>query len=147
MPRWALRLGAAGAAFLPVSDEKIGFEYKAKRFLRGCLPARQSCPRLLERCNLPRPGSGGSCRRHLDSILRELSPEGDDLEAYLRFDQQYYLPDDLLAKVDRMSMAHSIEVRPPYLDHRIVEFAATLPANLKIRGSRQKIVLRELMTR
>jgi asparagine synthase (glutamine-hydrolysing) len=44
-----------------------------------------------------------------------------------------------------MSMAHSIEVRPPYLDHRIVEFAATLPANLKIRGAKQKIVLRELM--
>lgn len=44
-----------------------------------------------------------------------------------------------------MSMAHSIEVRPPYLDHRIVEFAATLPAHLKMRGSKQKIVLRELM--
>jgi asparagine synthase (glutamine-hydrolysing) len=42
-------------------------------------------------------------------------------------------------------MAHSIEVRPPYLDHRIVEFAASLPERLKIRGKRQKIVLRELM--
>ena len=42
-------------------------------------------------------------------------------------------------------MAHSVEVRPPFLDHRIVEFAASLPAKLKIQGSRQKIVLRELM--
>jgi asparagine synthase (glutamine-hydrolysing) len=67
------------------------------------------------------------------------------LNAYLRFDQLYYLPDDILAKVDRMSMAHSIEVRPPYLDHRIVEFAASLPDGLKIRGKAQKIVLRELM--
>jgi asparagine synthase (glutamine-hydrolysing) len=44
-----------------------------------------------------------------------------------------------------MSMAHSLEVRPPFLDHRIVEFAAQLPAGLKIRGSRTKRVLRELV--
>jgi asparagine synthase (glutamine-hydrolysing) len=44
-----------------------------------------------------------------------------------------------------MSMAHSLEVRPPFLDHRIVEFAASLPSNLKIRGLRQKFLLRELM--
>lgn len=42
-------------------------------------------------------------------------------------------------------MAHSLEVRPPFLDHRIVEFAATLPASFKIRGSRQKFLLKELM--
>ena len=42
-------------------------------------------------------------------------------------------------------MAHSLEVRPPFLDHRIVEFAARLPENLKIRGGRLKFVLRELM--
>ena len=61
------------------------------------------------------------------------------------FDQSYYLPDDILYKCDRMSMAHSLEVRPPFLDHRIVEFAASLPERLKIRGSRQKYLLRELM--
>jgi len=57
----------------------------------------------------------------------------------------YYLPDDILYKSDRMSMAHSLEVRPPFLDHRIVEFAARLPENLKIRGGQLKFVLRELM--
>jgi asparagine synthase (glutamine-hydrolysing) len=144
LPEWLLRLGCFGAGFLPVSDEKIGFEYMVKRFLQGCLrPANRAHvywngvnSRSLADTPLPKA---------LDGILRELSPEGDELEAYLRFDQQYYLPDDLLAKVDRMSMAHSIEVRPPYLDHRIVEFAATLPALLKIRGRKQKVVLRELM--
>ena len=60
-------------------------------------------------------------------------------------DQLCYLPDDILNKVDRMSMAHSLEVRPPFLDHRIVEFAARLPEDLKIRGGRLKFVLRELM--
>jgi asparagine synthase (glutamine-hydrolysing) len=44
-----------------------------------------------------------------------------------------------------MSMAHAIEVRPPFLDHRIVEFASSLPTDLKIRGARQKYLLKELM--
>jgi len=144
LPRCILRLGSTAAALLPVSDEIIGFEYKAKRFLEGCLlPANRAhvyWNGVISRglVDLPLPNA-------LDGILRDLSRAGDELEEYLRFDQQYYLPDDLLAKVDRMSMAHSIEVRPPYLDHRIVEFAATLPAHLKIRGRKQKIVLRELM--
>ena len=88
----------------------------------------------------------------LNSILGELrdrssAPSGayDDLAPYLWFDQRYYLPDDILNKVDRMSMAHSLEVRPPFLDHRIVEFAASLPTSLKIRGSQQKVLLKELM--
>ncbi len=81
--------------------------------------------------------------------LRDWSGAGsgahDDLAPYLWFDQRYFLPDDILNKADRMSMAHSLEVRPPFLDHRIVEFAASLPASLKIRGSRQKVLLKELM--
>jgi asparagine synthase (glutamine-hydrolysing) len=65
------------------------------------------------------------------------------LNRYLLLDQLYYLQDNLLCKVDRMSMAHSLEVRPPLLDHRIVEFAARLPEHLKIRGSKQKLILRK----
>ena len=67
------------------------------------------------------------------------------LNRFLWLDQLCYLPDDILNKCDRMSMAHSLEVRPPFLDHRIVEFAARLPEDLKIRGGRLKFVLRELM--
>lgn len=81
----------------------------------------------------------------LDGVLRELAAAGDGLAAYLWFDQKYYLPDNILTKVDRISMAHAIEVRPPFLDHRIVEFAASLPADLLIRGARQKVILKELM--
>src|SRR5207237_2991078 len=72
-------------------------------------------------------------------------PRGKGTNRYLLFDQMYYLPDDILQKVDRMSMAHSLEVRPPFLDHRIVEFAASLPENMKIDGRRQKVILKELM--
>jgi asparagine synthase (glutamine-hydrolysing) len=84
----------------------------------------------------------------LDKILGELrdSPAArDGVSPFLWWDQKYFLADDILNKVDRMSMAHSLEVRPPFLDHRIVEFAATLPPVLKMQSSRQKIVLKELM--
>jgi len=85
-----------------------------------------------------------SLNRILNGFL-ELPREQDRLAAFLWLDQKYYLADDILTKSDRMSMAHSLEVRPPFLDHRIVEFAASLPASLKIRGAQQKFILRQLM--
>ena len=69
------------------------------------------------------------------------------MNRYLMLDQRYYLQDNLLYKVDRMSMAHSLEVRPPFLDHRLIEFAARLPERFKIRGARQKFLLRKTMRR
>jgi asparagine synthase (glutamine-hydrolysing) len=148
LPGTVLDAVLAVARHWPVSDEKIGFEYKLTRFLEGCLMRP-------ERAHVYWNGtfSDGEKRRlvgpvlppGLDGILGELAAASGDLAAYLWFDQRYYLPDDILMKVDRMSMAHAVEVRPPFLDHRIVEFAATLPESQQIRGSRQKVILRELM--
>jgi len=67
------------------------------------------------------------------------------LNDWLALDQKYYLPDNILAKCDRMSMAHSVEVRPPLLDHRLVEFTASLPPEMKLCGARTKVLLRDLM--
>ena len=61
----------------------------------------------------------------------------------MRFDFETYLPEDVLTKVDRMSMAHSIESRVPLLDNRVIDFAATLPAQFKIHNGRRKHVLKE----
>lgn len=61
----------------------------------------------------------------------------------MRFDFETYLPEDVLTKVDRMSMAHSIESRVPLLDNQVIDFAATLPAHLKIKNGRRKHILKE----
>jgi asparagine synthase (glutamine-hydrolysing) len=61
----------------------------------------------------------------------------------MNFDFETYLPEDILTKVDRMSMAHSIESRVPLLDNNVVDFAARLPAGLKIKNGRKKHILKE----
>jgi asparagine synthase (glutamine-hydrolysing) len=62
----------------------------------------------------------------------------------MRFDAETYLPEDVLTKVDRMSMAHSIESRVPLLDNEVIAFASALPSTLKIKNGRRKHVLKEV---
>jgi asparagine synthase (glutamine-hydrolysing) len=71
--------------------------------------------------------------------------QGDWLAALQHLDLTRYLPLDVLTKVDRMSMAHSLEVRVPMLDHRLVEFAATLPLEDRLRGRSTKHLLRRAL--
>jgi asparagine synthase (glutamine-hydrolysing) len=71
----------------------------------------------------------------------------NDLSWLSYLDLNTYLPDDLLAKVDRAGMAFSLETRMPLLDHRIVEFAARLPDNLKRRNEQSKWPLRQILER
>jgi asparagine synthase (glutamine-hydrolysing) len=66
----------------------------------------------------------------------------DDVSRMMFADILVYLPDDILVKVDRMSMAHALEVRNPFLDHRVVEFACRLPLSLKLGRRTQKRALR-----
>jgi len=78
------------------------------------------------------------------SCLDEVSEESA-LNRMLYADAKIWLPDDLLLKADKMTMANGLELRVPFLDHKLVEFAASLPANLKLRGSTGKHLLRETM--
>jgi len=72
---------------------------------------------------------------------------GDALCHMQLLDAATYLPDDILQKVDRASMAFALEVRPPFLDHRVVEFAFRLPRRFRIRGGESKWLLRRVLDR
>jgi asparagine synthase (glutamine-hydrolysing) len=140
----------AARSLLPVSDAKIGFEYKLKRWLEGSLLEPDEAHLFWNgsfSADQKRALLSNRNGHHLRNLYESLptARETGFLNRYLMLDQQYYLPDNLLYKVDRMSMAHSLEVRPPLLDHRIVEFAGRLPERLKIRGSNQKAILKQVM--
>ena len=87
-------------------------------------------------------------RREAEQILGQQFDRFSRLtceSAMMKFDFETYLPEDVLTKVDRMSMAHSIESRVPLLDNHVIEFAASLPSRLKISGGRRKHVLKEAL--
>ncbi|NEQ64715.1 MAG: asparagine synthase (glutamine-hydrolyzing) [Symploca sp. SIO2D2] len=134
---------------LPVSDAKVSWDFKLKRFVAGGelsaedahaswrmifnAEARQEL--LSPVAN--RPGVGADVLelyRHTFARTNACHP----LNRLLYVDTRFYLPNDMLVKTDRMTMAHGLEAREPYLDHRLVEFAASVPPNLKLKHWRQK---------
>jgi asparagine synthase (glutamine-hydrolysing) len=79
-------------------------------------------------------------------LLARLDCAGGDWLSVMQYlDLKRYLALDILVKVDRMSMAHSLEVRPPLLDHKLVEFAATIPPELQLRGSTRKYIFKRAL--
>jgi asparagine synthase (glutamine-hydrolysing) len=89
--------------------------------------------------------AAGGSRTAWDDVM--ILPRSRGVDRYLALDTATYLPGDLLVKIDRMSMAHALEVRSPLLDHRLHEFAARLPGHLKLRRGRTKWLLKELAAR
>jgi asparagine synthase (glutamine-hydrolysing) len=90
-------------------------------------------------------GRPGRTTPYLLDVLRE--GPGDRIDRMLRTDLLTYLPEDLLVKMDRASMANSLEARAPLLDHHVVEFAARLPVDRKIDGQVTKVLLRQIAKR
>ena len=87
--------------------------------------------------------SGAANTEHLIRDIYRDSGTDDPLNRALYCDFRTLLPDQVLAFVDRLSMAHSVEVRPPFLDYRLMEYAATLPGSLKIKEGRDKHILKQ----
>jgi asparagine synthase (glutamine-hydrolysing) len=90
---------------------------------------------------------GGSDARDVPSEWNALSQLGSAENRMMALDATAFLTDDILCKVDRAAMGVSLETRVPYLDHRVVEFAWTLPLHMKVRDGQGKWVLRQLLDR
>lgn len=132
-------------------DEKVSWREKLKRFARGvevpgegCHMAwRQICEADLRRDLMVAPTALRAEPPGTDWLRR--APSRVPLERMQYADLLYYLPSDMLVKADRMSMAHGLEIRVPYLDHPLVELAAALPPALKLRFFTEgKWILRRL---
>ncbi len=137
---------------LPVKTKNLSFDYKALRFITGTkydpvarhhvwfgsfTPEEQQLlltPDVLQHSN-------GDVYAAAREMVSECDAE-DIVERMQNLDTRLYLAEDILTKVDRASMAVSLEVRAPFLDHRVAEYAASLPAGYKLRGRRTKYILK-----
>src|ERR1700738_998102 len=82
---------------------------------------------------------------HPVTQLLEQSRSDDLLSRMLYVDTKTWLPDDLLVKADKMTMANSVELRVPLLDHKLLEFAATLPSTFKVNGFSMKYIAKKAL--
>jgi asparagine synthase (glutamine-hydrolysing) len=143
---------------LPPASSKKGPTNLAKRFVEGLRrPEDLEHARwwvfwdLRERkamysSELQQRLAGRDCFASYRERLREGSQRGfTGLQRQLYADVTGYLPDDILTKVDRMSMAASLEARVPFLDHEFVEFAMRVPAQWKLRGQTSKWILKRAL--
>ncbi len=154
IPRWVMR-GILSPLAEAIPDPRSGAQWaqRIKRFTRSAslaqderyfemisqlsadARARLISPGYLEQIDLDDPLR--HYREHIAAV-----PEASPLNRALYADLKLYLPGDLLTLTDRMSMAHSLEVRVPFLDHHLLEFAARIPARHKLRGMKLKNVLK-----
>ena len=146
---WAVRQ-------LPVSHSRASFENLAKRFVSAVeLSPKQAQLKWLEvisddlKQRLQGPALRGReaalpafrfYEQHLEQARRQ-----EGINRLMFIDSRIYLPDGILTKIDRMSMAHGLETRGPFLDHKLVEFGHRLPSEVKMRGLTRKYLLKKLL--
>lgn len=141
---------------LPPTSKKKGFINKSKRFIEGArLPEHLQHVRwmifmqraekdLLYSADFAASLNGYNSTGFIEENFRR-STSADPLDQQEYVDIKSYLVDDILVKVDRMSMANSLEARVPFLDHRFVEFAASIPSGLRLNGKKTKYILKKAL--
>jgi len=156
-PKALLRSVNGLLGMIPPSDKNLTFGYQLQKMLSGLIepsPVKRNYVWLgsfpsSEKPGLLAPGimdqvSGvdeyGEAEEYFASCQAD-----DLLEKILYCDQRFYMQDDILTKVDRASMAHSLEARVPFLDREVLEFAARLPIGLKLKGRTTKYILKKTM--
>jgi asparagine synthase (glutamine-hydrolysing) len=155
-PRWLRRqLPGLLDRILPVDHRKVGWPEKLRRFsgalARPFPEAHASWRDIFARGEIDsvmrpawRVAATENAGLYEDYFARHFAEvqDCDPIDQATYVDIKTWLVDDILVKADRMSMAHSLEARCPLLDHRVVELAAQLPVDLKLRGFSKKHVLR-----
>jgi len=140
-------------SILPASPKRLSFEFKAKKFISGIdYPPEvanyiwwgayhpEIRKNLFSPALIPEENPYSPIYFHLSHC-----PAKDELTCITYLDLKLYLQDDLLVKMDRMSMANSLEIRVPFLDHEVVEFAHQIPSSLKLKGLTTKYILKKAM--
>jgi len=138
---------------LPVSNKNLSFDYKAKRFVRASkydLVTRHHSwfgsfsideqSKLLSKDVLAQ--TSNDIYKSAKNLL-EICDAENDIEKMQFLDLNFYMAEDILTKVDRASMAVSLEVRAPFLDPRIAQFAASIPLEYKLKGNKGKYILKK----
>ena len=144
--------------FLPETSGDNPVISRAKRFVKGAtLPAQYSYLEYISAFNQEDLNNlfSGEVRKETEKYNPQerffsyfSQAESDDmLNKMLFLDSKTYLPDDLLTLTDKMSMAHSLEVRVPFLDHQLIEFLATVPPRLKIKNLQKKYIHRKAVSK
>jgi len=148
----------APVRLLPSSELKRSRFRDAKRFLRAAnLPRTEryfrwvttfnrDAKKELYTADFAASVAGQDPLSLLDTWFAKANGTGT-LDAILLTDQMTYLPNDLLVKVDIATMANSLEARSPFLDHKLIEFAATLPESMKMSGAGTKSLLKKVAAR
>ena len=157
LPRPASRAVGALAALLPPSEKKKGLVNRLTRFAAGLAEAppdighyrwmtyvSPAAKRRLYTPALRDALAGADVYRPVREALRDAGTD-DLLNRQLHADLNIYLADDILVKVDRMSMAASLETRAPFLDVEVMELAFSMPGRLKVRGRERKYVLKRAL--
>jgi len=149
--RWVTRSYPLWSRLGPRRFQVANFPDKWQKFVAMLEPASLSDLYRTSICIWPAKEIPLLTGRHLpESIFEEAFRESEGwplISRLMRVDQRTYLPDGMLTKVDRASMAVSLEVRIPLLDHRVVEFASLLPEELKHRNGTGKYLLKRLLAR
>ena len=138
---------------LPVKTKNLSFDYKARRFVSGAKYDAVARHHVWfgsftpeEQRELLTEGVLGATDGDIYAQAREFASDcdGDDVVTQMQnVDTRLYLAEDILTKVDRASMAVSLEVRAPFLDPRVAEFAASLPCHYKLRRLKTKYILKK----
>ena len=157
LPDAAWRAATAVASRLPMDDGvKVGADYKLHRFLRAMPMPTSTAHFTWNGTWLPETAAtfvrGDAARRAAATALERVArSHGLDphppLSALQLADVHEYLPNDILSKVDRATMAHGLESRAPLLNAAVAELALSLPDRLRVDGTRTKVVLRRLCRR